>query len=409
MKFSLRRIITWVLVFTVFWQPFLPEIAAWASTDAASEIARAKSEFQKTYDQIMAVKPIELDWFARGAVDFGSGLNNLGKDKKDQEDYNKKIEEANRQLKKIQDDARNTMQLLEAGDLDGAAATNPEKAFDSLQTTNSALGHYQEALTVAGTALLGASELLSNLSLLLLGVTMICTALSPAFPPLAAVATGLFALSNAIGIAAGVMAGAGLALTECAKNGITNDYQLAGIVIGGGALGGAAGFVMSKLGGGKFGSQVAKASEKIFGKSFTSVLSKAWNPKRFAALKMSNWSIFKRASGVSGKAFSQAGEITYEKLIAECAERSSGSLMKLLGLPEIPTSLGALTQKVVVETPIKAAAGTNPLDEFSDLKPQPGAVKDLSGKDAANNPKIKEYADKIKQYKERKKSPTLSP
>ena len=408
MKFSLRCIITWVLVFTVFWQPFLPEIAAWASTDAASEIARAKSEFQKTYDQIMAVKPIELDWFARGAVDFGSGLNNLGKDKKDQKNYNKEIEEANRQLKKIQDDARNTMQLLEAGDLDGAAATNPEEAFDSLQKTNSALGHYQEALTVAGTALLGASDLLSNLSLLLLGVTMICTALSPVFPPLAAVAAGLFTLSNAVGIAAGVMAGAGLALTECAKNGITNDYQLAGIVIGGGALGGAAGFVMSKLGG-KFGSKIAKAVSKSFGKSVTSFLSKAWNPKQFAALKMSNWSIFKSASGVSGKAFSQAGEITYEKLIAECAERSSGSLMKLLGLPEIPTSLEALTQKVVVETPIKAAAGTNPLDEFPDLKPQPGAVKDLSGKDAANNPKIKEYADKIKQYKERKKSPTLSP
>ncbi|HAE38997.1 MAG TPA: hypothetical protein DCG57_10220 [Candidatus Riflebacteria bacterium] len=408
MRYSLRRVISWVLVFAVFWQPFLPEISVWASSDAASEIARAKASFQETYNKIMEVKPIELDWFASAAVDGGSALNNIGKDKKDQRDYNKEIEEANKQLVKIQGDARKTMQLLEAGDLDGAAATNPEQTFDSLQKTNGALGKYQEALTVAGAALTGASELMSNLALLLTGVTMICLALSPLFPPLVGVAVALGHVTTAVSIAAGVMAGAGLALTECAKNGITNDFQLASIVITGGTLGGVTGLIMGRLGG-KFGSTITKAASKIFGKTATSIFSTAWNPKHFAKLKIANWNVFKNAAGIPGKTFSQTGKLTYEKLIVECAERSVLSGMKLLGLPKIPSSLNSLATKTIVDNTIKVSAGTNPLNELPKLEPKGGVLKNLSGKDAAKNPKVKDFVDKYNQYKERKKIPTLSP
>ncbi len=123
MRNPMRRIISWILVLAVIWQPFLPEIAAWAANSNAAEIARAKQEYQEVYKQIQSLEEVKLGWFAGGIVSAVGALES--KITGEEKDYIKEIEEANRQIRQVKSDADKTMALIEAGDLEGAAAKDP--------------------------------------------------------------------------------------------------------------------------------------------------------------------------------------------------------------------------------------------------------------------------------------------
>lgn len=244
-----RKLTALVVMFAFILQLFTPVIvAAQEAKNQKAQIDQAVSDFQKTYDEIMAIKPIELgkvsEWTLNRINDIKNAWENrptwLGgkdrtaeeeaalKEKQELERYVPKIEKANADIKKIQQDAQKTMDLLKSGSFDEAAKTDPSKVYGSIDENASALGIYQKALKEAGQTLLDAASALSTASMVLGGVGLLCTVIC-AFPPAAPIAGPIAAVcgkaATATGIAAAILKAAGNTLVKAADKAITDDKQ----------------------------------------------------------------------------------------------------------------------------------------------------------------------------------------
>ena len=119
-----RKLVALLVLFTFFVQLMSPAIvAAQEAKNQKAQIEKAVADYQKTYDEIMAIKPIELgkvsEWTLNRINDIKNAWNNrptwLGgkdrseeekaalKEKQELERYVPKIEKAN-DIKKIQED-----------------------------------------------------------------------------------------------------------------------------------------------------------------------------------------------------------------------------------------------------------------------------------------------------------------
>ena len=242
----MRKLTTLVVLLAFFMQIFTPTIIAAQEANQKAKIEQAVADYQKTYDEIMAIKPIELgkvsEWTLNRINDIKNAWANrptwLGgedrseeeakalKEKQELERYVPKIEKANADIKKIQDDAKKTMELLKKGSFDAAAKTDPAKVYGSMDENASAMGIYQKALKEAGQTLLDAASALSTASMVLGGVGLLCTAIC-AFPPAAPIAGPIAAVcgkaATATGIAAAILKAAGNTLIKAADKGIADD------------------------------------------------------------------------------------------------------------------------------------------------------------------------------------------
>ncbi len=244
-----RKLVALLVLFTFFVQLMSPAIvAAQEAKNQKAQIEKAVADYQKTYDEIMSIKPIELgkvsEWTLNRINDIKNAWANRptwlgGKDRSEEEEkalkekqelerYVPKIEKANADIKKIQDDAKKTMELLKQGSFKEAASTDPTKVYESLDENASALGIYQKALKEAGKALLDAASALSTASMILGSVGLLCTAIC-AFPPAAPIAGPIAAITGkaatATGIAAAILKAAGNTLNTAADKAITDDKQ----------------------------------------------------------------------------------------------------------------------------------------------------------------------------------------
>jgi len=243
----MRKLTTLVVLLAFFMQIFTPTIiAAQEAKNQKAQIDQAVADYQKTYDEIMAIKPIELgkvsEWTLNRINDIKNAWENrptwLGgkdrsaeeekalKEKQELERYVPKIEKANADIKKIQEDAQKTMDLLKKGSFEAAAKTDPSKVYGSMDENASALGIYQKALKEAGQTLLDAASALSTASMVLGGVGLLCTVIC-AFPPAAPIAGPIAAVcgkaATATGIAAAILKAAGNTLIKAADKAITDD------------------------------------------------------------------------------------------------------------------------------------------------------------------------------------------
>ncbi len=254
MNIQTRKLTALMVLFAFFLQIFAPTIViAQEAKNQKAQIDQAIADFQKTYDEIMAIEPIELGaiskWTLNRINDIKSAWNNrpswLGgkdesaaeaaarKEKEELERYVPKIEKANADIKKIQDDAKKTMDLLKSGSFEAAAKTDPSKVYGSLDENASALGIYQKALKEAGQTLLDAAGALSTATTILGSVSLLCTVISAGFPPAAAIAGPIAAITGkaatATGIAGSILKAAGKTLITAADKAITDDKQFLAI------------------------------------------------------------------------------------------------------------------------------------------------------------------------------------
>ncbi len=246
MKKSFRRVISLFLLLTFLLQPFAPVIvAAEEAANQKAQIEKAVADYQKTYDEIMSIEPIELgkiskwvlnrindikNFFSRPPWQKESAEEKKAREEKEQlERYVPKIEKANKDIEKIQQDAKKTMELLKSGKFQAAAKTDPSKVYNSIDENATALGIYQKALQDASSALLDAAGALSTATTILGSVSLLCTAISAGFPPAAPFTGPIAAITgkaaSATGIAASILKAAGNTLGEAAEKAITGDKE----------------------------------------------------------------------------------------------------------------------------------------------------------------------------------------
>ncbi|MBU1106325.1 MAG: hypothetical protein KKB51_06630 [Candidatus Riflebacteria bacterium] len=265
-----RKFVSVLILFVLLLQPFVPlMVHAEEAQNQKTAIEQAVADYQKTYDEIMAIDECELGSVSKwviGAIDdikaawnkatdFAKNVWNsrptwmggdsdeekaakkaaaeaeaakLANEKKELEGYLPQIEKANADIKKIKADAQKTMDLLKSGAFEEASKTDPAKVYNSLDANASGLAIYQKALREAGGALLTAADALSTATTILSAVSLVCTGLSvfvpiaPVTGPIAAVTKGA---ATATGIAAAILKAAGNTLVAAADKAITGDKE----------------------------------------------------------------------------------------------------------------------------------------------------------------------------------------
>lgn len=204
-------------------------------------IAKAVAEYQKTYDQIMALKPLELGSMADFTIraidkvkdtwsdikDFFSRKSKEEKARRDAEEqynsYKAQIDRANADIKKLKADAEKTMRLLKSGAVDEAGKTDTTKSYLHIIETGGALGVYQKALREAGQSLMDIGEKLSAASTVLATIAAVVTVIAVPFPALAWAPPILKGVSLALTVTSGVVKTAGNTLLTAAEKAITDD------------------------------------------------------------------------------------------------------------------------------------------------------------------------------------------
>ncbi len=177
MKKVSRKLISVLTILAFILQIFAPTWTyAQDAQNQKAQIEKSVAEYQKTYDPIMAIEPLELGGMANftiNAIDtvksWGSNVAGFfkGESKEErekrqkEEEYNKykaQIDRANEDIKKLKSDAEATMKLLKSGSLQAAAKTDPTKVYNSLDQNASAMGIYQKALREAGESLVSVAD-----------------------------------------------------------------------------------------------------------------------------------------------------------------------------------------------------------------------------------------------------------
>lgn len=299
----ITKCVGWFLVFAILFQPIIAEIPVWAATSSAAEIAKAKQEYQKTYDQIMALETVDLGWFGGGVVDLVSKVESAVTNK--EKDYIKQIEEANKQILQAKSDAVATMNLINAGDLDAAAAKDPSQMANGLAESGGAMAKYQEAMTKAGFALVSVGTAFMALSDFL---TVTCAVLTIVAIAAGAISGGSLAVALApvlaklipattyISIAAAMLTAAGNSLISSAEKGVVDDANLLSSLSKDVAIEGAKIVIAQKLvplAGGKIGKLLSKKISSIFNQTAAKAFTKVWNPKNASANGLSKLVNFK--------------------------------------------------------------------------------------------------------------------
>ncbi|MBU1108960.1 MAG: hypothetical protein KKB51_19940 [Candidatus Riflebacteria bacterium] len=279
-----------------FLQLFTP-IVVFAQDTQKAQIQQAIDEFQGTYDEIEAVKEIELgsitseilrmienceNYIAIPRDDKGittpeqsrewAAKMQAQQEKAKLEGYLAQIEKANKDIAQIKWDAWKTMNSLKNGSLEEAAKTDPTKVYNSLDKNASALAVYQDALKGAGDSLLAAAAALENAAMLLGFVTEACVAISatvalaPFTAPIAAITGPLAGVCSASALAIKI---AGESLIAAADNAITSDedyIELVGNIAAKEGLEYGRDYVVGKVGG-KLAGAIGTAAEDMWGGS----------------------------------------------------------------------------------------------------------------------------------------------
>lgn len=235
-----RKILSVFMVLAFVFQLVAPAVT-WAEENQKATIDKAIAEYQATYDQIMALEPIELGGIANftiGAIDtvksWGADIKGFFTGESDeeraarkkQEEYDKykaQIDRANQDIEQLKKDAQATMDALKSGQIAAAGATDTTRSYNTIAETGGALGVYQKALTEAGNKLVDIGGKISTAGTVLAAITAILVVVAIPFPVVAPAIPILKGVTVAVEIASGVVTAAGNTLLTAAAKAITDD------------------------------------------------------------------------------------------------------------------------------------------------------------------------------------------
>lgn len=244
-----RSFLSILLVLCMLFQPFTAPVL-FAASDSGDEAAKAMEEFNRVYDEVMALKEVELGPVTSacvGATSAGQNfftwcgntwdnLTNGGKNQKEYVDYIGQIEDANKDIRDAQKQMEDIKAQFDAGNVQGAIDADPAAiAQGGIAAQASAMSTLRSTLKTAGNALQQVGGLLDTLSTVTSVISVVLKGIAIAFPPSAAVIGAvspvLDAASTAMGIAGPLISAAGDSLVETSEAAQISDELLVGNMV----------------------------------------------------------------------------------------------------------------------------------------------------------------------------------
>ena len=273
-------------------QPFMPVLARPVEgTDASggggttADAAKAKAEFEKSYEKIMAMEPVDLGWLGNATVAVAGFFSG--------EDYVGQIKEANKQIEEAQAQAKEMKANFDSNNIDKASSMDPnEMVQGALAAQQQAQTERQAVLKSAGQSLQKVGGIIEMIGTILSAVNLvlnICLAFLPAAPAIAAVLAVTEPLAIALPIAGATIKGAGEGLEQAADAGVWSDQELFKYMgreaVKEGVIAGATA-VVSEVGGELVSKGVGSIATKYASENADDVVravTNAWDPNEMAA------------------------------------------------------------------------------------------------------------------------------
>ena len=235
-----RSLISLLLVLCMIMQSFVPVWAQATSKNGESKesISDAREKFNKAYDEIMAIKEVEIDDTVRLVINGKDGWDNLWSgalfdDSKEKVDHVAEIEEANRNIKEAQDSMTEMKAKFDSGKIDAAENANADEIVSGALTAQSeAQAALQGTLWEAGNDLKSLGEMIDTLCTIITIIEAICVLFMWALPAiLGPILTACQFLDKFLPETAIVLKGVGQGLMDTAESGNCSDAVLVGNVL----------------------------------------------------------------------------------------------------------------------------------------------------------------------------------
>ncbi|MFZ2956334.1 MAG: hypothetical protein WA705_05540 [Candidatus Ozemobacteraceae bacterium] len=348
------RWVAWLLVALIAFQPLILNIVQAETSAPLSEAEAEQQKFQKTYDDIMKLKPIKLDWMTRQTLK----LADLTKHQ-DTGTYQKKIEEANNAIKDAKEQAKQAKTSL---DLEIIKAKTLAKESDGVKSdlvgTVKAKAQLQDGLRSAGQQIQSVGNLLVNISLVLFAAWAVLSVVGAfvSLGILSALVTPLNVASIVLGIVGGGLKAAGTSLIASSKAGADTDNAALKAVITGGAVA-VVSVVAIKAGPAITKAVSSSVSTAVSGAVTRAAVSRGTLPALGAsdiAISLNVPEVLMNALSHSQAYDKVAGKVTTEvtrgAVDKAVSEAGKGAIGKGLGLLSIPSSPGGVVVNEVNKT-----------------------------------------------------------
>ena len=243
-----RSLFSLLLVLCMLMQPFAAPMTVWAEEEAANEstasIEDSETSFDEAYEQVMALKEIELGWFMKQVLNCCSIADNCGEywdsavngTKPEYVDYVAQIKESNAAVKSAQESMEAAKKDRDNKMIGAAAKLDPKEVADKgLTAAAKAEAVNRECLERADKLLVGIGDTLDTIktAVEIIGPIMKIVAAIP-IPAVQEVALGISEVCDAVILALDaaipMLKGTGQGLLDTAEAGYASDAQLMGNV-----------------------------------------------------------------------------------------------------------------------------------------------------------------------------------
>ncbi|NLI76470.1 MAG: hypothetical protein GX442_08515 [Candidatus Riflebacteria bacterium] len=216
-----RRALVWILAFLCAVQPLVVEVVRAESTSAAQAVADEKTRFDETYQQIMDLKPIEIDWLTAKTLCLGDSLSG-----QDWGTYEAKIKEANKAIDQAKQQASQAKTTLDLEAIHAKTlATEQDGVKSDLTGTTKAKALLQTGLRDVGNQLKSLGEAMNTVSLVMSAayIALVVIGAVATVGVLSALVTPLGTAATVLGIVGTSLSVAGQSLVNASQAGANTD------------------------------------------------------------------------------------------------------------------------------------------------------------------------------------------
>lgn len=263
------RFFAWLLVLLCVLQPLVIEVAHAESNTALQTIKTQQDAFNEAYQEIMNIKPVEIDWLLSKTLCGADSANGQAWGT-----YEAKIKEANKSIADAKAQAQQAKSLLDLQAIQAQTlATENDGVKSDLVGTVKAKAQLQDGLRTAGEQIKNVGMMMSCISQIL-GVAYIVMAAIGAvttFGIVTALVTPLSIASTVLGIVGGGLTAAGDSLVASSQAGANTDDAVL-VAIGCGVATGVVEGAFSK-----YGVKIDAGVSSILGKGIGKLVGKEMN------------------------------------------------------------------------------------------------------------------------------------
>jgi len=215
------RFFAWLLVMLCVLQPLVIEVVHAESNTALQTIKTQQDAFNKTYQDIMNLKPIEIDQLTAKTLCIADSANGQSWGT-----YEAKIKEANKSIQDAKTQAQQAKSLLDLQAIQAQTlATKNDGVKSDLVGTVKAKAQLQDGLRTAGEQIKNVGTMMSSISLVLgiAYIVLVAVGAVATLGVLSALVTPLSIASTALGVVGSGLTAAGDSLIASSQAGANTD------------------------------------------------------------------------------------------------------------------------------------------------------------------------------------------